>query len=218
MRLRRIPGTKEKLAATGDILVKNPSAHRGRWQSYFAAPAPLHLEIGCGRGLFITTAAQQDPQHNYIGLELREEMIAESIQRLDGDTPGNLCFLWQDASLLSETFAPGEVEKIYLNFSDPWPKKRHAKRRLTHPNFLQHYQQVLPPGGLLQLKTDSLSLFDFSLDTLQQQGWRIVEQDRAYHLTIDPDNILTEYEMRFRRQGKELYRFVAAAPIAKEQA
>ena len=200
----------------GDILVKQPQQWRGQWQKYFGGQAPLFLEIGSGRGRFITTAAMQDPNHHYIALELREEMVQTSIDRLEGNIPPNLCFLWQDAAFLTEAFAPGEVERIYLHFSDPWPKRRHAKRRLTHRNFLAQYQEVLSPTGELILKTDSYDLFTFSQHELVACGWRLEEVDWAYHETVDPTNIPTEYELRFRRQGKPLYRLTARPAARKE--
>ncbi len=209
MRLRRVPGTREKLLRTGDILVKEPFTWRSRWQQFFGSQAPLFLEIGCGRGRFITAAARLDPAHHYIGLELREEMVDTAIERLKGETPQNLCFVWQDAALLTEIFAPGEVARIFLNFSDPWPKRRHRKRRLTHGNFLAQYAQILEPGGKLILKTDNKDFFEFSLTELSTCGWRLVEVDREYHLKDDPDNIATEYEIKFRRQGTPIHRLCA---------
>jgi len=217
VRLRRIPGTRERLLQTGGILVKEPLTWRSRWQQFFGGRAPLFLEIGCGRGRFITTAAQEDPANHYIGLELREEMVETAIERLKGETPGNLCFIWQDAALLTEIFAPGEISRIFLNFSDPWPKRRHCKRRLTHRNFLAQYAQILQPEGKLYLKTDNKDFFEFSLAELVSCGWRLLDVDREYHLKDDPDNIPTEYELRYRRQNKPIYRFCAVYEPMKEE-
>ncbi len=212
MRLRRIPGVQKKLKEYPCILVEDPKQSAGNWQKQFAACAPLVLEIGIGRGQFIREAARRDPQKNFVGLELREEMLYQTIQRMEGEIPPNLRLLWLNAAFMEEVFAPGEVSCIYINFPDPWPKNAHAKRRLTHKNYWQIYQKILTLDGLVQLKTDTQSLYEFSLAHLAEVGWQIKEADTDYHLKEDPANIITEYENRYRRQGKPIYRIITSPP------
>lgn len=209
MRLRRVPGTRERLQNYGHLVVFKPIEQRGRWRQCFGNDNPLCLEIGCGRGRFIVNSAGEFPEQNFIGLELREEMIMDSIDRLENTAPPNMKFIWENADLLPEIFAPGEVDIIYLNFSDPWPKRRHAKRRLTHINFLNEYKKILNPDGEIILKTDNRQLFDFSQQQLIEAGFRLYEVDYDYPLKGAAGDVPTEYEMRFRRQGNPIHRLVA---------
>lgn len=209
MRLRRVAGTKERLLHYDNLVVFRPAEQKGRWRQCFGNETPLCLEIGCGRGKFIVNSAKEFPEKNFIGLELREEMIMDSIDRLNGDYPANMKFIWENANLLPEVFAEGEVDTIYLNFSDPWPKKRHAKRRLTHINFLREYKKILNPDGELILKTDNRNLFDFSQHQLIEAGFRLYDVDYNYPLRGAEGDVPTEYEMRFRRKGQPIHRLVA---------
>ena len=209
MRLRRVPGTREKLQHYGHLVVFKPIEQKGKWHQCFGNDNPLCLEIGCGRGKFIVNSAKEFPERNFIGLELREEMIMDSINRLDSEPPQNMKFIWENANLLPDIFEQGEVDTIYLNFSDPWPKKRHAKRRLTHINFLETYKKILNPKGQIVLKTDNRNLFDFSQHQLIEAGFRLYEVDYDYPLKGATGDVPTEYEMRFRRKGNPIHRLVA---------
>ena len=214
MRLRHIPGAAEAVAAHPLVFDEQSApCYRGRWQEAFAAetavgePArrpSLHLEIGMGRGRFLLAAAAADPRVNFLGLEKREEVILQALERIKNkQPPANLRILWLDASRLPEIFGPGEVEHIYLHFPDPWPKARHAKRRLTAEGFLAIYRAIMAPGGMLTLKTDNAQLFAWSQETFAADRWqalRIVE-----NVPQEEAGIASEYEGRYRRQGKPIY-------------
>lgn len=215
MRLRRVPGTRERLQNYGHLVVFNCIEQQGKWHECFGNENPLCLEIGCGRGKFIVNSAREFPGKNFVGLELREEMIMDSIDRLENTAPPNMKFIWENADLLLEIFAEGEVDIIHLNFSDPWPKKRHAKRRLTHINFLNIYKKILNPEGKIILKTDNRNLFDFSQHQLIEAGFRLYEVDYNYPLKGADGDVPTEYEMRFRRQGNPIHRLVAKPEKAR---
>jgi tRNA (guanine-N7-)-methyltransferase len=203
MRLRHIPGAAAAVAAS-ELVVDEQSAPqlKGRWQEVFANPQPIHLEIGMGRGRFLLAAAMAYHELNFLGLEKREEVIMQALERMK-QPPPNLRLLWLDAARLAEVFSPGELEHIYLNFPDPWPKARHAKRRLTAPGFLAFYREILAPGGVLTLKTDNAALFEWSQESFQQAGWQALRL--AADLPQEQAGISSEYERRYRRQGKPIY-------------
>lgn len=213
-RMRRIKGTPELLAAS-TLTINQPHALHGKWQSIYKQSGPLVLEVGCGRGRFLYEAAQIHPENNYLGLDVIPEILMEAIERYSKrvDFPENIRFLWLDAEHLDEIFDLGEVQEIYLHFSDPWPKKRHAKRRLTHHNYLAIYEHILPPDGKVIFKTDSLDFFLFSVEEFQEAGWRIISQTEDLYSLNDPSNIATEYERRFVNNGKSICRLIALPPI-----
>ncbi|MGI6712463.1 MAG: tRNA (guanosine(46)-N7)-methyltransferase TrmB [Bacillota bacterium] len=204
MRLRRIPGTKEVLAGYPDLVIDEPSKYRGKWQQFFDNAHPIHLEIGMGRGKFLTALAAQNPHYNYLGVEFREEMIHKAIQRL-GNYRHNIAFLWYNALNISEVFSQGEISSIYLNFSDPWPKKRHEKRRLTHRNFLSQYKCFLRPGGTVIFKTDNQDFFEFSLNEFADNGYFLKNITFDLHHSNLKGNIITEYEEKYSKI-KPIYR------------
>ncbi len=217
MRLRNIPGSKELLLARPKLVLQADSAPKGRWRQYFAdrgsRGAKLCLEIGCGRGRFANTMAQDFPELNIIGLEQYDAVLAKAVGDNSADTPPNLAFLWLNAASLAACFAPGELDRIYLNFSDPWPKARHAKRRLTYRSFLQLYADLLAPDGEICLKTDNRNLFTFSADSLLANSWRLDDIDYDYPLQGAAEDRPTEYEMRFRRLGQPIYRLIARKAV-----
>ncbi len=199
MRLRHIPGAAEAVAASPFVLdEKEGQEHRGHWRELFGNDAPLHLEIGMGRGMFILAQAAANPDIDFIGLELREEMIMEALERVE-DIPVNLRFLWVNAGVLPELFAPGEVDRIYLNFPDPWPKSRHAKRRLTAESFLQQYAAILSADGILRFKTDNADLFHWSRNSFSENDWE--ELSCTFDQPREEAGIISEYETRYRRKG-----------------
>ncbi|UFJ39358.1 tRNA (guanosine(46)-N7)-methyltransferase TrmB [Brevibacillus humidisoli] len=206
MRLRNIPGAEEALRQY-PVFVEDPTAYRGRWQERFGNDHPLHLEIGCGKGRFITTLAEQHPEINFIALEVKAEVIYRTAQRTEKRPIPNLALVQYNATLLPDLFAEQELDRIYLNFSDPWPKRRHHKRRLTYAGFLRMYKQVLKPHGEIHLKTDNEKLFEYSLNQFSEERFQL------RHITFDlhqspfaEQNVMTEYEERFASRGQRIYR------------
>ncbi len=211
MRLRNIPGVEQALLQY-PTFVEKPLDYKGRWREYFGNDNPIHVEIGCGKGRFITTLAAKFPDVNFIAIELKAEVIFRAAERTDMKQIANLAFVQFNAELLTELFTPGEIERIYLNFSDPWPKKRHYKRRLTYASFLHTYRQVLKPNGEIHLKTDNQQLFEFSLNQFANEGFQL------RHITFDlhqsafaEENVMTEYEERFSKRGQRIYRTEAVS-------
>ena len=206
MRLRHIKGCEE-FVANSPCTINEPESHKGRWQETFARRQPLHIEIGMGKGRFIRQMAALHPDINYLGIEIYESVMQKAIERL-GEKPDNLFFLCMNAEILEDVFAPGEVERIYLNFSDPWPKVRHEHRRLTSPRFMAIYDKVLAADGTVEFKTDNEGLFDYSLEAIPQAGWQIIWQTRDLH-SLDIDNVETEYEEKFSAKGNPIYKLIA---------
>lgn len=219
MRLRHDPAAAAFVAAHPMVLEeKDALTQRGHWAALFGNDAPLCLEVGMGRGRFLAAAAAADAARNYIGLELHEEMILQALQRLPQDAAlSNLRFVHANAALLPELFAPAELRCIYLHFPDPWPKARHAKRRLTAPQFLVSYHALLCPGGELRFKTDNAALFAWSLAHFAASAFEVVET--ADNLPEARAGVMTEYELRYRRQGVPIH-FLRAVkrPVAEGEA
>jgi len=215
MRLRRKPWIDTAILDYADFVTPlggDSAHHAGRWAEEFHRVAPLHVEIGVGKGDFITELAARHPEINYVGLEAQQGVLYFAARKAAARAVRNLRLLVFDAARLTELFAPGEVDRIYLNFSDPWPKKRHAKRRLTSEVFLARYREVLRPGGELRFKTDNEGLFAYSLETLAAQGWRISDVTHDLHALGDPANIMTEYERKFSARGAKIGRLAARPP------
>jgi tRNA (guanine-N7-)-methyltransferase len=206
MRLRNIPGAEQALRQY-PTFVDEPVSYKGRWKERFGNTNPIHVEIGCGKGRFINTLAQRHPEINFIAVELKAEVILRAVQRTEQRAIPNLAFVQYNAAMLTDLFAENEIERIYLNFSDPWPKKRHAKRRLTYASFLRTYKQVLKPYGEIHLKTDNEKLFEFSLNQFSDERFRL--RNITFDLHQSPfaeENVMTEYEERFSAQGQRIYR------------
>lgn len=213
MRLRNIPGSEEQIAADPYTIQTDGiegSDFAGRWANhYFQNDHPIHLEIGMGKGQFITTLAQMHPEINYIGIEKYSSVLIRAIDKRNTLELSNLLFLRMDAEDITEYFTENEVARIYLNFSDPWPKDRHAKRRLTSPQFLTRYDQILMPGSEIQFKTDNRPLFDFSVESAEACGW--TKDMVSYDLHADGpaiDNIMTEYEEKFYQLGNPICKLI----------
>jgi len=210
MRLRNIKGAEEAIA--GSIyVVQNPQDHKGNWNTFFRNNHPIHIEIGMGKGKFIHTLAELHPNINYIGIEMYSSVLYRAIEkRQDQDLP-NLYFIRMDAKNLLEVFTEDEIDRIYLNFSDPWPKKRHAKRRLTSPLFLAAYHIILNKDGVVCFKTDNRNLFDYSVETIESSEiWNL--RDVTYDLhnsSYAENNVMTEYEEKFSSKGMPIHRLVA---------
>jgi len=212
MRLRRKPGIQEKLAAIPRLVLAEPKQYYGQWKQVFANDNPLHLEIGTGKGSFISGMAQLNPRINYIGIERVADIIYKAAEKIVNSDLTNVRLIMVDARDIPEIFQPGEVSRLYLNFSDPWPKKRHAKRRLTHPDFLRIYQQLLPPNGEIHLKTDNKDFFEYSLQTMSEAGFILQNVTYDLHKSGFGPNVMTEYEMRFSQLGQPIYRLEALMP------
>lgn len=213
MRLRNIKGAREAVAASPYVLAE-PEQYRGRWAEYFGNTHPLHIEIGMGKGKFITELAIRHPEINYIGIERYESVLIRAIEKIEENgKPENLIFIRYGAEDMEALFAAGEVERIYLNFSDPWPKDRHAKRRLTSVQFLARYRKCLASSGQIEFKTDNRPLFDFSLEQAETDGWKVSEVTYdLHHSEYAEGNIMTEYEEKFSNQGNPIYHMVATLP------
>ncbi len=201
------------MIAADDGVIQDPDqqkALRGRWSELFENDHPIHLEIGTGKGRFILTLAQQNPDINYIGIEKYSSVLVKALKKYHAWEGSNLIFLRMEAENITDVFGPGEIGMIYLNFSDPWPKDRHAKRRLTSKDFLNRYDRILAPSGQIIFKTDNRLLFDFSLEQIEEAGWQSDNITYDLHKSeYAEENIMTEYEERFSSQGNPIFRLTA---------
>lgn len=192
------------------FVIQDPRRYAGHWRDFFGNDYPLHIEIGMGKGQFLHRLAELHPDINYLGIEKFSSVLVRALEKRTALDQDNLYFLRMDAEDITEIFASGEVQRIYLNFSDPWPKDRHAKRRLTSTRFLARYNKILAPEGILQFKTDNTDLFRFSLEQLEEAGWTTDEVN--FHLHENgpaPDNVMTEYEEKFWKLGNPIHKLVA---------
>ncbi len=208
MRMRKKKNVDIRLARCGDVLVQGPAAQKGRWNTFFGNDNPIHLEIGCGKGRFILTLAQQNPHINYLAMEREEGALVMAAEKAAALSLPNLNFISFDAARLRDIFADQEIARIYLNFSDPWPKNNQRKRRLTHSNFLTLYDHILAPYGIICFKTDNQRLFEWSLAEICRYGLLLQNICLDLHAS-DYDNIMTEYEEKFSSQGMRIYRLEA---------
>ena len=212
MRLRNIPGAKEAVMESAFVVLR-PQEKKGGWAQVYPQTGPIHIEVGMGKGQFLMELARRNPQVNYLGIEMYDSVLLRALQRMaEIDELPNLLFMREDARLLPEIFRKGEVEKIYLNFSDPWPKARHAKRRLTSREFLNRYERILVPEGVVEFKTDNRGLFEFSLEEIREAGWRLLACTYDLHndAKMCEGNVMTEYEEKFSSLGNPIYKLVTA--------
>lgn len=208
MRLRNIKGSREKIKAN-DFVVKDIEQKKGKWSEVFENKNPIQIEIGMGKGQFIMELARQNPEINYIGIEKYSSVLVRALEKMEEDPLPNLCFIRMDAEYIENVFSDGEIDRIYLNFSDPWPKDRHAKRRLTSKEFLARYNTILKADGILIFKTDNRELFDFSLEQAEMANWyRVNDTYDLHHSDYLEGNIMTEYETKFVKEGKPICRMV----------
>ncbi len=211
MRLRKVKGAEEKVAIS-EFVAHDAKEKKGKWHEVFGNENPIRLEIGMGKGRFITTLSKIHSDINYIGLERFQSVLVRAIEKRENDEEknGNLLFLCEDADDLTEIFEEGEIDEIYLNFSDPWPKARHAERRLTSGTYLAKYDKILKKTGKVIFKTDNEGLFDYSLESFPENGWKIESCIRDLHKSeFAEDNIMTEYEIKFGKLGKKICRLIA---------
>ncbi|MDY3919942.1 MAG: tRNA (guanosine(46)-N7)-methyltransferase TrmB [Candidatus Limivivens sp.] len=210
MRLKNVPGAREAVAAS-PLVIQEPEKARGHWAEIFGNSHPIFIEVGMGKGKFITELAQTHPENNYVGIERYSSVLLRALQKRE-QLPEiqNLYYLCIDAADLPEIFGQGEVNHIYLNFSDPWPKDRHAKRRLPSRQFLARYDQILAPDGKVEFKTDNRGLFDFALEEYREAGWTL--EACTFDLHHDEDmmrgNVMTEYEEKFSSLGNPIHKMI----------
>ncbi|NTR84776.1 tRNA (guanosine(46)-N7)-methyltransferase TrmB [Enterococcus faecium] len=209
MRVRNRPGAAEMLAAHPNFVISDPTLWKGTWNELFGNDHPIHIEIGMGKGQFITGMAKAHPEINYIGVEMQVSVVSIALDKLIEQPLPNLKLLHVDGSALTEYFADSEVDQIYLNFSDPWPKKRHEKRRLTYKTFLAVDEQILRPNGEIHFKTDNQGLFEYSLASFSQYGMILKQVWLDLHQSQFEGNIMTEYEEKFSSKGQRIYRVEA---------
>ncbi len=205
MRQRNIKNLQEKLEQNSGFLVREPETVKGRWAELFGNDNPIYLELGCGKGKFISRMAQDNPDRNYIAIEGQSNVALRALEKAQEGRLANLRIFIDYVHDLQDYFTEGELDGIYLNFSDPWPKARHAKRRLTHRNRLKNYREVLSDEGTVEFKTDNDGLFDFTMEELEEGGFEILQQTRDLHKSgFSAAEITTEYEERFKDAGKNI--------------
>ena len=211
MRLRNITGSREVIADS-EFVVQEAILEDcpGTWHEIFGNSNPIHIEIGMGKGKFIHTMAKEHPHINYVGIEKYSSVLLRAIQKMQEDTLPNLKFIRMDAEDIAKVFAQGEVDRIYLNFSDPWPKDRHAKRRLPSGEFLARYDRILKKDGYLEFKTDNRQLFDFAVEQLEPAGWKaeVITFDLHGNETLMQGNVMTEYEEKFSSMGNPICKYI----------
>ena len=210
MRLKNVPGSREKILES-EYCVDTPDKMKGLWKSdFFANANPIHIEIGMGKGKFITELALKNPGINYIGIEKYSSVLIRAIEKMEQNPLPNLRFIRMDAENIEEIFSKGEVDRIYLNFSDPWPKDRHAKRRLPSHVFLNRFNNILAEDGRIEFKTDNRDLFDFALNELPIAGWKAqsVTYDLHNDEKMNEGNIMTEYEEKFSAMGNPICKYI----------
>lgn len=210
MRLRNVPGARETIIEN-QFSIQQPEQMKGKWHEVFQNDHPIHIEVGMGKGQFIIEMARRNPEVNYIGIEKYSSVLVRAVEKLEDFEQDNLRLIRMDAENIEEVFDKDEVDRIYLNFSDPWPKDRHAKRRLTSPDFMAVYDQILAADGTVEFKTDNKGLFDYSLEAIPEAGWTITAH--TFDLHHDPvmcaGNVMTEYEEKFSSMGNPICKLIA---------
>lgn len=211
MRLRNITGSREAIAAS-PYVVREETLEQcpGTWKEIFGNDNPIRIEIGMGKGRFIHTMAKTHPDVNYVGIEKYSSVLFRATQKMAAEELPNLKFIRMDAEDITKVFGPGEVDRIYLNFSDPWPKDRHARRRLPSREFLARYDVILKADGLLEFKTDNRELFDFAVGELTPAGWQadVITYDLHGDAALMEGNVMTEYEERFSAMGSPICKYM----------
>jgi len=207
MRIKKVKGANE-IIIKGKYYIENPENYKGIWQSVFQNSNPIHLEIGMGKGQFLIESAIKNPNINYIGIEKFDSILVRAVQKSNDLELSNLKLIRTDANFLENIFS-NEISTIYLNFSDPWPKDRHYKRRLTSTNFLNIYDKIFKDKHHIIMKTDNICLFNFSIDSLSEYGYKIINKNNNFYRLNNLDNIMTEYEEKFLKLGIKINRLEA---------
>ena len=211
MRLKNVPGCRERIADSEYVIPEEELVQTaGKWNERFEKPAPIRIEIGMGKGRFLHELALLNPDINYIGIEKYSAVLLRAVQKMEEDPKPNLRFVRMDAETIADVFAPGEVDRIYLNFSDPWPKDRHAKRRLPSREFLARYDKILVEGGRIEFKTDNRILFDWAVEQLEDTKWKadLITCDLHADPALLEGNVMTEYEERFSSMGNPICKYI----------
>lgn len=214
MRLRGRKGIRESLESQPELVVLDAAPHRGNWRAFFGNDNPIYVELGMGKGRFISQMSVRNPDINFVGVDMYDELLRRGSEKArlawqdkGVDSPPNLALLRANIEGIETMFAPGELERIYLNFSDPWPKSKHARRRLTHSRFVNKYIELLNERGEIHFKTDSQSLFEFSLNSFADM--ELMMRNISLHLHKEgprEDLVFTEYEMKFMEKGQPIHR------------
>ena len=209
MRLRNIKGSRENIQAS-KYVVQEYREQKGKWRELFGNDHPIHIEIGMGKGRFLMDMASLHPEINYVGIEKYSSVLLRGIQKQEELQLPNVMFIRMEAEYITEVFAKDEVDRIYLNFSDPWPKDRHAKRRLESREFLKRYNEILVPEGVVEFKTDNMDLFEFALEEVEPAGWKLRQWTKDLHHDpkMNAGNVMTEYEERFSSVGNPICKYV----------
>lgn len=210
MRLKNVPGSREAIDKS-EYAIDEPETLRGMWrQNHFGNENPIHIEIGMGKGKFLMELAALNPNINYVGIEKFSSVLIRAIQKMEINPLPNVCFIRMDAEDIEGIFEKGEVDRIYLNFSDPWPKDRHAKRRLPSRQFLKRFDTILSKDGTIEFKTDNRDLFDFALSEVPEAGWNIICKTFDLHKdsVMNEGNIMTEYEEKFSAKGNPICKYI----------
>ncbi len=213
MRLRNIKGSREVIGAS-DYVVHEEETRAGTWHEIFGNDHPIHIEVGMGKGQFVMEMAKTHPEYNYVGIEKYSSVLLRALEKMEKEEEplANLVFIRMDAEYIEKVFAKDEVDRIYLNFSDPWPKDRHAKRRLTSKEFFARYNNILKPDGRVEFKTDNRPLFEFSLESVTEAGWKLDAHtfDLHHDEAMNQGNVMTEYEQKFSSMGNPIHKLIAS--------
>ncbi|HEQ0811439.1 TPA: tRNA (guanosine(46)-N7)-methyltransferase TrmB [Streptococcus pyogenes] len=209
MRVRKRKGAEEHLANNPHYVILNPEDAKGRWHDVFGNDRPIHIEVGSGKGGFITGMALKNPDINYIGIDIQLSVLSYALDKVLASEVPNVKLLRVDGSSLTNYFEDGEVDMMYLNFSDPWPKTKHEKRRLTYKDFLDTYKRILPEHGEIHFKTDNRGLFEYSLASFSQYGMTLRQIWLDLHASNYEGNVMSEYEEKFSNKGQVIYRVEA---------
>lgn len=209
MRLRNITGA-DVYIENSEFVVQDFKGQKGSWKEVFGNGNPIHIEVGMGKGRFLMDMAALNPEINYVGIEMYSSVLLRAVQKMEENPLDNLRFIRMDAREIEEVFEEGEVSKIYLNFSDPWPKDRHAKRRLPSRQFLARFNKILKKDGNLEFKTDNRDLFDFAVEEVEPAGWKTdaITYDLHHDEKMNQGNVMTEYEEKFSSKGNPIYKYI----------
>ncbi len=205
MRKRKSKNLEPRTERVSEFIIKEPTSKKGNWQSVFEKEAPIYMEMGCGKGKFIVEQAKNNPDKNFLAIEGQQSIVVMAMEKAQREELTNLKFITTYIFDMGEFFEDGEIEKLYLNFSDPWPKARHAKRRLTSRKYLAGYEKLLKGDKLVEFKTDNLPLFEFTLEELKECEYKILEMSYDLHNSeYESKNITTEYEEKFKNKGNKI--------------
>ena len=206
MRLRKVVGAEDYIYSQEKFIIKEPTEAKGKWREIFGNDNPIHVEFGTGKGNFITTLAKRNPEINYIGVEYKSAVLIKAMKKVEGVDQANLRFLLFDVYTSNEVFDKDELDRLYINFCDPWHKNKHSRRRLTHRRFLQVYKHFIKEGGWIHFKTDNRALFQFSLNEFADLGLKMQMISLDLHSDEMEDNVMTEYEAKFAGKGQPIFR------------